>query len=181
ATQALERARTTRPDVIALDDSLLDADPLETSRALRDDPLVGASTPILLVTGRHAAPPEHQRALRAGVREVLPYPVTADEASRARGAGGCGSCATGRIGPAEFAAVAPGTDGVGAVMLAQRVARAMRAASGDQTPPLRAGYDAVGNTRYTPVEPKNLLARAASALRLAKSEAATNWIRAFDA
>jgi len=57
----------------------------------------------------------------------------------------------------------------------------MRAASGDQTPPLRAGYDAVGNTRYTPVEPKNLLARAASALRLAKSEAATNWIRAFDA
>src|SRR2546426_8659454 len=36
ATQALERARTTRPDVIALDDSLLDADPLETSRALRD-------------------------------------------------------------------------------------------------------------------------------------------------
>ncbi len=256
ATQALERARTTRPDVIALDDSLLDADPLETSRALRDDPLVGASTPILLVTARHAATPEHQRALRAGVWEFLPYPFNADEAAarlhtylllrfeteRARAAeavqddaglyttrglalraqeltlqafhhsaalacvalasiptsdrdgtagvqllarvlraSGRRSDAIGRIGPGEFAVVAPGTDGVGAVMLAQRVARAMRAASGDQTPPLRAGYDAVGNTRYTPVEPKNLLARAASALRLAKSEAATNWIRAFDA
>src|SRR3989441_9072469 len=79
ARQALERARTTRPDVIALDDSLLDADPLETSRALRDDPLVGPSTPILLVTARQAATPEHQRALRAGVWEFLPYPFNTDE------------------------------------------------------------------------------------------------------
>jgi hypothetical protein len=57
----------------------------------------------------------------------------------------------------------------------------VRAASGAEPPALRAGYDAVGNTRYTPVEPKNLLARATSALRLAKGEAAANWIRAFDA
>jgi len=91
------------------------------------------------------------------------------------------SDAIGRIGPSEFAVVAPGTDGIGAVLLAQRVARAVRAASGAEPPALRAGYDAVGNTRYTPVEPKNLLARATSALRLAKGEAAANWIRAFDA
>jgi len=77
--------------------------------------------------------------------------------------------------------VAPGTDGAGAVMLAQRVAKAVRAASGAEPPALRAGYDAVGNTRYTPVEPKNLLARATSALRIAKGEAGANWIRAFDA
>src|SRR5437667_371947 len=96
-------------------------------------------------------------------------------------ASGRRSDAIGRIGPGEFAVVAPGTDGVGAVMLAQRVARALRAASGDAAPPLRAGYDAVGNTRYTPVEPKHLLARATSALRLAKGDAAANWIRAFDA
>src|SRR2546425_13303904 len=57
ATQALERAPTTRPDVIALDDSLLDAHPLETSRALRDDPLGGAHPPILPVTAPHAATP----------------------------------------------------------------------------------------------------------------------------
>src|SRR5207247_2396224 len=82
-------------------------------------------------------------------------------------ASGRRSDAIGRIGPGEFAVVAPGTDGVGAVMLAQRVARALRAASGDAAPPLRAGYDAVGNTRYTPVEPKPLLARATRAPRLA--------------
>jgi PleD family two-component response regulator len=256
AVQALERARVTRPDVIVLDHSLVDADPLETSRALRDDPAVGASTPILLVTTGPAVAIEHQRALRAGVWEFLPHPFNPEEAAarlqtyvlhkleveRARreqavqddaglyttrglalraqeltlqafhhgaalacvalgpvadGTGdgaaavqlvarvlrtsGRRSDAIGRIGPSEFAVVAPGTDGAGAVMLAQRVARAVRAASGAEPPALRAGYDAVGNTRYTPVEPKNLLARATSALRLAKGDAAANWIRAFDA
>ena len=256
AVQALERARATRPDVIVLDESLVDADPLETSRALRDDPLVGASTPILLVTTGQAVTTEHQRALRAGVWEFLPHPFNPAEAAarlqtyvlhrlevaRAQGgqvvqddaglyttrglalraqeltlqafhhgaalacvalapvgdgtadgagavqlvarvlcASGRRSDAIGRIGPSEFAVVAPGTDGAGAVMLAQRVAKAVRAASGAEPPALRAGYDAVGNTRYTPVEPKNLLARATSALRLAKGEAGANWIRAFDA
>ena len=257
AVQALERARATRPDVIVLDESLVDADPLETSRALRDDPLVGASTPILLVTtGKAVTTIEHQRALRAGVWEFLPHPFNPEEAAarlhtyvlhklevgRARrgqsvqdaaglyttrglalraqeltlqafhhgaalacvalapvlddtgdGAAavqlvarvlrstGRRSDAIGRIGPSEFAVVAPGTDGAGAVMLAQRVVRAVRAACGTEPPALRAGYDAVGNTRYTPVEPKNLLARATSALRLAKGDAAANWIRAFDA
>ena len=256
AVQALERARATRPDVIVLDESLVDADPLETSRALRDDPLVGASTPILLVTTGRAVTTEHQRALRAGVWEFLPHPFNPAEAAarlqtyvlhrlevgRAQGgqavqdeaglyttrglalraqeltlqafhhgaalacvalapvgdgtadgagavqlvarvlcASGRRSDAIGRIGPSEFAVVAPGTDGAGAVMLAQRVAKAVRAASGAEPPALRAGYDAVGNTRYTPVEPKNLLARATSALRIAKGEAGANWIRAFDA
>ena len=256
AVQALERARATRPDVIVLDESLVDADPLETSRALRDDPLVGASTPILLVTTGQAVTTEHQRALRAGVWEFLPHPFNPAEAAarlqtyvlhrlevaRAQGgqvvqddaglyttrglalraqeltlqafhhgaalacvalapvgdgtadgagavqlvarvlrASGRRSDAIGRIGPSEFAVVAPGTDGAGAVMLAQRVAKAVRAASGAEPPALRAGYDAVGNTRYTPVEPKNLLARPTSALRIAKGEAGANWIRAFDA
>ena len=40
---------------------------------------------------------------------------------------------------------------------------------------LRAGYDAVGNVRYMPVEPNDLLARAARALQLAKLEG--KWIR----
>src|SRR5438094_2632049 len=81
AVQALERARATRPDVIVLDESLVDADPLETSRALRDDPLVGASTPILLVTTGQAVTTEHQRALRAGVWEFLPHPFNPAEAA----------------------------------------------------------------------------------------------------
>lgn len=256
ATQALERARTARPDLIVLDQSLLDADALDTSRALRDDPLVGPSTPLLLVTTGRPTGAEHHTALRAGVWEFLTYPFNAEEAAarlhthvllrleaeRARTqeatqdeaglyttrglalraqeltrqafhhgaplacvalapvADGAGSAAAavqlvarvlratgrrsdaiGRIGPGEFAVVAPGTDGVGAVLLAQRVARAVHAAHGaGGGPPLRAGYDAVGNTRYTPVEPKNLLSRATSALRIAKSEAAANWIRAYE-
>src|SRR3989442_7706945 len=79
ATQALERARAARPDMILLDESLLDVDALDTSRALRDDPLVGASTPILLVTAGRPTPAQHHIALRGGVWEVLAYPFNAEE------------------------------------------------------------------------------------------------------
>src|SRR6266513_1511536 len=236
AVQALERARATRPDVIVLDESLVDADPLETCRALRDDPLVGASTPILLVTtGKAVTTIEHQRALRAGVWEFLPHPFNPEEAAarlhtyvlhklevgRARhgqsvqDAAGLYTTRGLALRAQELTlqafhhgaalacvALAPVLDDTGdgaaavqlvarvlrstgrrsgAIMLAQRVVRAVRAACGAEPPALRAGYDAVGNTRYTPVEPKNLLARATSALRLAKGDAAANWIRAFDA
>ena len=87
-------------------------------------------------------------------------------------AGGRRSDAIGRVGPGEFAVVAPGTDRAGAVLLAERVARAV--------PGLRAGYDAVTNARYTPIDPKNLLGRATSALRVAKTDdGGAGWIRAF--
>jgi len=46
-------------------------------------------------------------------------------------------------------------------------------------PGLRAGYDAVSNARYTPIEPKNLLARATTALRAAKGQGGPNWIPGF--
>src|SRR5438093_8696622 len=218
AVQALERARATRPDVIVLDESLVDADPLETSRALRDDPLVGASTPILLVTTGQAVTTEHQRALRAGVWEFLPHPFNPAEAAarlqtyvlhrlevaRAQGGqavqddaglyttrglalraqeltlqafhhgaalacvalapvgdgtadgaeavqlvarvlrtSGRRSDAIGRIGPSEFAVVAPGTDGVGAVscwrsaspaLCARRAAPSLRPCARGTTP-----------------------------------------------
>jgi PleD family two-component response regulator len=91
------------------------------------------------------------------------------------------SDAVGRVGPGEFAVVAPGTDRVGAVGLAERVSRAMRAAAPGRTagavPNLRVGYDAVANARYTPVEPKNLLGRATSALRTAKAAGDREWIQ----
>src|SRR5207245_11349973 len=73
ATQALERARAAPPDMILLDESLLDVDALDTSRALRDDPLIGASTPILLVTASRPTTAQHHTALRAGVWEFLAY------------------------------------------------------------------------------------------------------------
>jgi len=89
------------------------------------------------------------------------------------------SDAIGRVGPGEFAIIAPGTDRVGAVLCAERLARAIASAAGDARPSLRAGYDAVPNARYAAVEPKNLLARATSALRAAKGMGTPNWIQPF--
>ena len=88
------------------------------------------------------------------------------------------SDAIGRVGPGEFAVIAPGTDRAGAVLLAERLARGVKTLAGG-TPGLRAGYDAVGNARYTPIEPKNLLARATTALRAAKGQGEPNWIQGF--
>ena len=242
---ALERAREVRPDVILLDARLADRDSLELAHALRDDPLLGTSTPILLLTPGHPTAGDHKAALRVGIWELLSLPLDPAEllpvldsyvrakisadllptanmvddltglytpvglARRARElifqashhntsaacvvfapvlegepsvellrvvgrtfqAGGRRSDAIGRVGQGEFAVVAPGTDAVGAVKLVQRFRRAM------PTPELRAGYDAVGNVRYTPVEANDLLAHAARALQLAKAEG--KWIRAF--
>src|SRR5713101_1528760 len=96
------------------------------------------------------------------------------------------SDAIGRVGPGEFAVIAPGTDRAGAVLLAERLARGVKMLAGGgrpdgsgRVPGLRAGYDAVGNARYTPIEPKNLLARATTALRAAKGQGGPNWIQGF--
>ena len=234
--QAFDQASGTAPDVIVLDDSLPDIDPLDASQALRDDPRVGSGVPILLVTAGKPTTAEHHAALRAGIWEHVAHPLHAEElgakldgylhwkreAARARDgdaladdtglytlrglalraqeltlqafhhaaslacvalagvdsvlagvlrAGGRRSDAIGRVGTGEFVVVAPGTDRAGAVLLAERVARAV--------PGLRAGYDAVSNARYTPIEPKNLLGRATSALRIAKTDGDASWIRAF--
>jgi PleD family two-component response regulator len=89
------------------------------------------------------------------------------------------SDAIGRVGPGEFAVIAPGTDRVGAVLFAERLARAVAGAAPATRPSLRAGYDAVANARYTPVEPHKMLARATSALRSAKGLGGPQWIQAF--
>ena len=89
------------------------------------------------------------------------------------------SDAIGRVGPTEFAVVAPGTDARGAVRLAERFRRAMSAAASAEAAPaveLRAGYDAVGNARSALVQPRDLLARASRALHEAQAEG--QWIRA---
>ena len=121
-------------------------------------------------------------------------PVTADgEDGRALDllagalrAAGRRSDAIGRVGPGEFAVIAPGTDRAGAVFLAERLARAVTTAAraggpegSTHVPGLRAGYDAVSNARYTPIEPKHLLARATTALRAAKGLGGPNWIQGF--
>jgi diguanylate cyclase (GGDEF)-like protein len=254
----LARARAMSPDVVLLDDRLGDTPSLELSRALRDDPLLSSSTPILLLTTGQSTPQDHLTALRAGIWELLRQPLnlndvllkldsyvlarigaeTAPTATlvddvtglytaqgltrRAREllfqagqhntsaacvvfafepaaaattqasaelvrrvgqvlkAAGRRADAIGRIAPTEFAIVAPGTDAGGAVKLAERLRRsALLGATGEAGVgpgfEVRAGYDAVSNVRYTPVEPNRLLARAARALQQAKAEG--KWIQ----
>lgn len=90
----------------------------------------------------------------------------------------------GRLGPTEFAILAPGTDAPGARRLAERLAGALniaRAPAPYATPlGVRVGYEAVSNVGYAPVEPVELLVRASTALRTGKAEAG-GWIRRFDA
>jgi len=113
---------------------------------------------------------------RAGLACVAFAPAAQerDQFAHVLATGGRQSDAIGRLGAAEFAVVAAAIDSEGAVKLAERLARLDPAAS------LRAGYVAVGNVRYTPLEPQNLLAHARSALRLAQAEHAGAWIRGFE-
>ncbi len=77
--QALERARSARPDLVIVDEDLPDLDGIEVCRSLRDDPPMRASTPIL-VTGS-GQPTRQQRlaALRAGAWEYLTLPFDGEE------------------------------------------------------------------------------------------------------
>src|SRR5437773_5828958 len=167
---------------------------LDSDRARRDTSVADASG---FYTVRGLALRAHELTLQAfhhaqPLACVALAPVTVDGQNgdavsllgRVLRATGRRSDAIGRVGPGEFAVIAPGTDRAGAVLLAERLARAVTTAAGGETtsaPGLRAGYDAVGNARYTPIEPKNLLARATTALRAAKGLGGPNWIQGFSA
>jgi diguanylate cyclase (GGDEF)-like protein len=91
----------------------------------------------------------------------------------------------GRLGPTEFALLAPATDGKGAVKLAERLVLAVQQAvglGGRRLPVLqvRVGYDAVTNVGYAPIEPVDLLVRASAALRRGKAVGGTPWLRRYD-
>jgi hypothetical protein len=82
------------------------------------------------------------------------------------------------VGANRFAVVAPGTDRVGAVLLAHRLARALRVAS-PAAPAVRAGYDALANARTTSIEPSHLVSRAVQALEVAQASADPEWIQPY--
>src|SRR2546425_12895478 len=63
---ALQRARATQPDVIIVDADLPDQAGVELCTALRDEPRITSSTPILLVVGAPATRELRLAALRAG-------------------------------------------------------------------------------------------------------------------
>jgi PleD family two-component response regulator len=243
ARTALAAAKSADPQVILVDAFLPETDSFALCHSLRDDPDVGPSRPMLMITGSRPSLLEHRSAMRAGVWEFLVEPLHQDElagrvdayvvttleppqaapalltddtglytaeglARRAKElarqafhhhaglacvvlsaardedapriapglrAAARRSDAIGRLGPTEFAIIAPGTDAHGAVLLAQRLARAMRAEDAE----LRAGYDAVPNVRFAPLEPRHMLERARHALALAKASRQPDWIRAY--
>jgi PleD family two-component response regulator len=90
----------------------------------------------------------------------------------------------GKLGPREFAVIAPATDHIGALQLARRVADTL-CEEGSKTAltpgkTLHVGYEAVTNLKYSPIDPVALLARATTAVRDGKPEAGAPWVRRFE-
>jgi diguanylate cyclase (GGDEF)-like protein len=95
------------------------------------------------------------------------------------------SDAIGRWGKTEFAVVAPETDSLGAVKLAERLGAAIKTmpgTNGHEAPALRlrAGYDAVTNVREAPLGALDLLGHATAALRRSKGDGNGEWIAPFE-
>ncbi len=90
----------------------------------------------------------------------------------------------GRLGLREFALLAPATGPDGAVKLAQRMLQWVTTAlAADPQAPavrVRAGYDAVVNVAYAPLDPTALLLRAATALRGVHSAGGGEWLQRFE-
>ena len=92
----------------------------------------------------------------------------------------------GQISPDRIGVVAPATNPAGAVLLARRIgAEARRVMVEQQTDltfqakgRLLAGYDAVANARYSPVDPVGLIRNASFAVRHGSVEAGETWLRA---
>ncbi|MBI4421407.1 MAG: response regulator [Gemmatimonadetes bacterium] len=81
----------------------------------------------------------------------------------------------GRLAVTEFAVLAPATDATGAAKMAERLCRALRGAAQQTNLPraarrVTAGYEAVANLGYSPMDPMELLARATAALRTARAD-----------
>lgn len=97
----------------------------------------------------------------------------------------CGrvSDAVGRLGPLEFAVIAPATSPAGAVRLAERLRSEvehtpLRIHNTDRTVDIRAGYCAVQNFAESPVDAVEMLLRATTALHSARDDG--NPIKSFD-
>ena len=254
--EALDIAGSVRPDVVILDERLPDIRGTSVCRLLREDPRVGAHTPIVLTTVDFVDREQALAGFRAGAWEYVSEPLDAEalllrlatyerakreadrvrdqslvdaltglynlkglarrareigaDAYRVRGAFACvaispeygadapaadapalaaeqlsehvgrilrhgsrASDAVGRIGPTEFAVVAPHTTAAGAVRLIERLQQDIATsplAVGDERRAvrLRAGYSAVADYAEAAVDAEEMLLRAAEALRRAR-------------
>ena len=97
-------------------------------------------------------------------------PALAESLARTLRAAARGSDTVGRLGPREFAVLAPDTDGDGAVKLFERLVGALerRTSGGRSTMRLSAGYDARSGFRAASLDAATLLERARAALRTAQ-------------
>lgn len=92
----------------------------------------------------------------------------------------------GTLSPREVVVLAPATGHEGALKLAQRVGRIVRDSldgNGDPRPAdpsLTVGYDAADNLTYSPIDPTELIARAAAAAEGGVAEPTCPWVRRFD-
>ncbi len=73
--QALELARTTHPDLVLLDERMPDLRGTDVCRMLRDDPLFGRHTPVVIVTADLMGREQYLAALRAGAWDCLGEPL----------------------------------------------------------------------------------------------------------
>jgi PleD family two-component response regulator len=266
--QALERARTSQPDIIILDAQMPDIHGFEVCRALRSDPRFSSTTPIVITTSGPSGRTQRLEAYRAGAWEFLGQPLDGEAlllklhtflqskrqvdllreenlldsgtglynmrglARRAREIGsdamrrrealacvvfapeselettdeeapeeelvrmsdqvgavfrqvGRVSDAIGRLGPTEFAVIAPATGADGAVRLVNRLGGAVEATripvrGGERSVRVKAGYCAVPDFAESPVDAVELLLRATTALRDLRSGGETDRIRAFE-
>ena len=95
------------------------------------------------------------------------------------------SDAIGRLGPAEFAIIAPATESKGAVRLVERLQETLRespvtVAGEPRTVKIRAGYCAVPDYASSSVDAVEMLLRAAATLRHLRTENDSVLVRAFD-
>jgi diguanylate cyclase (GGDEF)-like protein len=125
------------------------------------------------------APDLEERPLNGDTEHVISY-----LASLVRRAGRV-SDAIGRLGPTDFAIIAPATASDGAVRMMQRIQETMDAEPttiGDAAHKLRirAGYCAVPDFSESTVDAVEMLLRATTALRYLRSEESAVPIRAFE-
>jgi CheY-like chemotaxis protein len=121
-------------------------------------------------------------ALACLVFSLDPQPIGA-KLSRVAAHATRASDVVGALNAHTFAVLAPGTDPAGAVQFARRIWSALVAWFGDDAPGsasvVRAGYEAVGNLKYEPIDPVDLLARASAAVRDGTPEPGLPWLRRF--
>jgi diguanylate cyclase (GGDEF)-like protein len=265
--QALERARTSQPDIIILDAQMPDMHGFEVCRALRSDPRFSATTPIVITTSGPSGRTQRLEAYRCGAWEFLGQPLDGEalllklgtflqskqqvdilreenlldsgtglynmrglsrrareigaDALRRREALACVvfapeteldaddeapdegllrmsdqvgavfrqagrvSDAIGRLGPTEFAVIAPATGPEGAIRLVNRLSGAVEATripvrGGERALRVKAGYCAVPDFAESSIDAVELLLRATTALRDLRRGGDAERVRAYE-